>query len=379
MTRSMRLFITLGVALALLGGGAYAAVRVAQSRVDGAIPQTDLFGPSDSAGASPDASPSPSPSPTPPAGADIKGPLNILIVGIDTRESKKGWPPHGDAVLILHVNKDLTSAHLTSLPRDLVVDIPAFKPSRFGGERSKLTHAMTFGAKVPGKSGTWDIARGFELTAKAVSGYTGIKRFDAGAVITFRGYTRLIDALGGVDMHIDQKVVSIHRRPDGKARPACGGCEHGYSGPRMTYKVGMMHLTGWQALDLARQRYLSGGDYSRQRHQRQLLKAMLTKAMSLDVLTDPAKFDEILAALGATLTFDGRGRKPTEFVYALRNVKPANLTLVGLPGGGAYSGGRYLGEKLDGVQSSYFSALRADKLDAWVKTHPKLVNTDPRA
>ena len=373
MTRSARLFILLGVVLALIGGGAYAAVRVAQTRVDEAIPQVDLFGPSDSP--EPSAPPSPSPSPTPPAGADITGPLNFLIVGIDTREAQKGSPPHGDVVMILHVDKTLSNAYLTSLPRDLLVDIPAFKPSRYGGGRSKLTHAMTFGGRVPGKSGTWNIAQGFQLMAKAVSGYTGIKRFDAGAVITFRGYTKLIDALGGVDLYVDQKVVSIHRRPDGVHRAVCRGCEHGYSGPRMTYNVGTRHLTGWQALDYARQRYTTGGEYTRQRHHRQLMKAMLTKALSRDVLTDPAKFDGIVAALGATLTFDGRGRKPTEFLYALRNIRPANLTLTGLPGGGVFTGGGYQGERLDAVQKTYFAALRADTLAAWTKSHPKLVNT----
>jgi anionic cell wall polymer biosynthesis LytR-Cps2A-Psr (LCP) family protein len=194
-------------------------------------------------------------------------------------------------------------------------------------------------------------------------------------VITFRGYNKLIDALGGVDLYIDQKVVSIHRRPDGVHRAACRGCEHGFSGPRMTYNVGTMHLTGWQALDYARQRYTTDGEYARQRHHRQLMKAMLTKALSADVLTDPAKFDGIVTALGATLTFDGRGRKPTEFVYALRNIRPADLTLVGLPGSGVFSGGSYQGERLEATaQKSYFAALRAGTLAAWAKSHPELLN-----
>ncbi|WP_155372636.1 LCP family protein [Catellatospora vulcania] len=369
MTRSTRLFIILGVVLALVGGAAYAAVQVAKDRVDSAIPQVDLFGPSEE----PSPSPSPSASPTPPAGADIKGPLNMLILGRDTREEQKGSPAHGDVVLILHVNKDLTSAYLTSLPRDLVVDIPAFAPSRFRGERSKLTHALTYGARMPG--GKYNIAQGFQLLAKTVGKYTGITRFDAGAVISFNGYIRLVNALGGIDVYVDQKVVSIHRRPDGEHRTTCRGCAHGYSGPRMTYNVGTRHLVGWQALDYARQRYVPGGDYTRQRHQRQLLKAMLTKALSADLLTDPTRLDSVLSALGDTFTFDGRGRKPSEFVYALRNIRPANLTLVGLPGGGVFSGGAYRGERLDAVQSTYFAALRADKLDTWTKTHPTLVNT----
>ncbi|GAA2384370.1 hypothetical protein Cme02nite_66360 [Catellatospora methionotrophica] len=368
MTRSTRLFIILGVVLALIGGAAYAAVQVTKDTVNTAVPQVDLFGPSEE----PSASPSPSASPTPPAGADIKGPLNMLILGRDTREEQKGSPAHGDVVMILHIDKDLTSAYLTSLPRDLLVDIPAFTPSRFRGERSKLTHALTYGARLPG--GKYDIALGFQLLAKTVSKYTGIARFDAGAVISFNGYIRLINAIGGVDIYVDQKVVSIHRRPDGVHRATCRGCEHGYSGPRMTYNVGTRHMNGWQALDYARQRYITGSDYARQRHQRQLIKAMFTKLLSGDVLTRPGRFDEVLSELGQTFTFDGRGRKPMEFVYALRNLRPANLTLVGLPGSGVFSGGAYRGERLNGDQTAYFAALRADKLDAWAKSHPKLLN-----
>jgi hypothetical protein len=105
---------------------------------------------------------------------------------------------------------------------------------------------------------------------------------------------------------------------------------------------------------------------------------MLTKAFSTDLATDPAKLDRVLNALGKTLVFDGRGRKPSEFAYALRNLRPGSVTLVGLPGSGAYSGGRYIGENLSGVQSSYFSALRADRLDSWVRSHSNLVNADRR-
>ena len=50
------------------------------------------------------------------------------------------------------------------------------------------------------------------------------------------------------------------------------------------------------------------------------------------------------------------------------------MTLVGLPGGGAYSGGSYIGENLSSIQVSYFAALRADNLDSYLKSHPTLVN-----
>jgi anionic cell wall polymer biosynthesis LytR-Cps2A-Psr (LCP) family protein len=368
-----RVAILVVVLIALLAGGGYAVARSLRNHVDDSIPQGDLFGPSESP--TPSAGASPTPSPTPPAGSDIKGPLNFLIVGIDTRESIPGWIPHADAIMIMHVDRTLTHAYLTSLPRDLVVDIPAFAPANFGGAHSKITHAMSYGSRVPGSSRANPI-QGFQLVAKAVSGYTGITRFDAGALLTFSGLIKLVNAIGGIDIYVDQKVVSIHKAPSGASRPPCSGCAHGYGGPQATYNVGQMHFVGWQALDYSRQRYTAGGDYTRQRHQRQVIRAIIAKVMKGDVLTNVTHFQSILNALGKSLIFDGRGRKPSEFGYALRNVKAAGMTLVGLPGSGVYSsGGQYLGERLSSVEASYFAAVRSDTLAAWVSTHRNLVNS----
>ncbi|HWH00698.1 MAG TPA: LCP family protein, partial [Pilimelia sp.] len=301
--------------------------------------------------------------------APISGPLNILLVGVDTRESQPAWQPHADAVLILHVPASLDRAYVTSLPRDLLVTIPAFPPARFGGERTKLTHAMSYGSRVPG-GGRPNVAQGFQLLARTVSGYTGIRRFDAGAVLTFRGFDALVDAVGGVQLTVDQRVVSMHRRPDGRHRTLVGG---GYVGPQMVYPPGRRTFNGWQALDYARQRYLSGGDYARQRHHQQLVKALIGKIASLDTVRDPRRLDRVLRALGKTLTFDGRGRRVVDFAYALRRLRPAGVTLVGLPGGGVGSGGGYLGEQLQPVAGRYFAALRGNRLPAFVAANRSLL------
>jgi polyisoprenyl-teichoic acid--peptidoglycan teichoic acid transferase len=360
-TRRVRLIALLGVIALLIGGGVFVTLRL----VGGvnAIPQVDLFGDE-----TPSATPgqTPTPSPTVPPGSDIKGPLNFLILGVDTRETQPGWVPNGDAIMILHVNKDLTKAYLTSLPRDLVVNVP-------GHGTTKITHAMAYGSRVSGTKRV-NYAGGFQLMARTVSNYTGIRRFDAGAILTFTGLKELVNALGGIDIYVDQRVTSIHRRPDGVMRNLCRGCANGYSGPQMVYNVGTMRMSGWMAIDYSRQRYVGGADYTRQRHQRQVIRAIVAKVFSSKIASNPAKVDAIVKSLGKMLTFDGRGRKPMEFAYALRKIGARQITLVGLPGGSAYSGGRYIGENLNGIQSSYFAALRADKLDSFLRSHPTLVN-----
>ena len=310
-------------------------------------------------------------SPTPPPGADITGPLDLLLIGVDTRASIPDWEPHADAIMLLHVDEGLTKGYLTSLPRDLRVDMPAFPEAGFAGGRYKITEAMSRGARRPGSTRP-DAEQGYRLLTRVISDYTGIDSFNAGAVLTFTGMSRLTDALGGITLRIDQKVVSQHRRPDGSLRPlrAGGG---GYVGPQATYLPGTRRLKGWQALDYARQRYTAGGDYTRQRHQRQVVKALLTKALGEGLATDPDKLQQLIGALGELLSYTGE-RDPTEYAYALRNLTPAGLTMVGLPGASVGRGGAYLGEELKPIGRQYLEAVARDDPAGFLAEHPELVH-----
>lgn len=317
---------------------------------------------------SPVGSSSPTPDPTPPPGADLTGPLNLLLVGVDTRVNAPGWEPHADAVLILHVTRALDRAYLFSLPRDLLVDIPAFPKADYQGGRTKLTHAMSYGSRVPGRTRQPDAEQGYELLRSTVSRYTGI-RFDAGAVITFNGFDRLVDSLGGVELYVDQRVTSLHRRPDGRHRSPGPG---GYVGPQMVYEKGERHLTGWQALDYARQRYLAGGDYSRQRHHQQLIRALVRSIFDQGVARDPDRVEEVVRALGETLVYSGGGRRIVDFAYALGGLPPEAFVLVGLPGSSVGQGSGYRGEQLDPVGRRFITELRAGRAESWLTDHPDL-------
>lgn len=308
-------------------------------------------------------------SPPPPPGADITGPLNLLLVGVDTRVSIPDWQPHADTVMLLHVDEGLERGYLYSLPRDLRVDVPAYAKNGYGGGRHKLTEAMSYGSEIIGTDKA-NVSNGYELLSRAVTKYTGIK-LDAGAVLTFNGLSKLTDALGGVTMTIDQKVLSQHRKPDGTARPLAPG-GGGYLGPQAAYLPGTRTLTGWQAIDYARQRYgLPNGDYDRQRHQRQLVKALVTKAQSSGLATDQAKLRSVLGALGDTLVFSGE-RTPLEYAYALRDLTPAGLTSVSLPGDSVFSGGGYIGEQLTPTGRAFLKAVAGGNPGPYLAKHPEL-------
>ncbi|MBL7256981.1 LCP family protein [Paractinoplanes lichenicola] len=346
------LWIGGALAVALLAGGGIAwAVRSG--------PDKPTAAPS-----APTTTPPPAPtSPAPSPGADITGPLDLVLIGVDTRVSIPTWEPHADAIMLLHVEPGLGAAYLYSIPRDTRVAVP-------GHGTRKVTEAMSLGSRVAG-SKVPDVEKGYELLTRTLSGYTGIKQFQAGAILNFGGLARLTDQLGGVDLVIDQKVASRHRKPDGSLRPLSGG---EYTGPQAVYQPGRRHLVGWQATDYARQRYgLPDGDYDRQRHQRQLVAALLTKAMGQGLPTQSEKVDQLVAALGDTFVYLG-GRKPVEYAYALRDLSPSKITRVSLPGRGVGRGSGYLGEQLTEEGRGFVRAVAQGKAGAYLKSHPKLVD-----
>jgi len=359
--RWARLCTIFGVVLMVLSGGSLLGFEAIVARYEGAVTQEDLFG--DAASGSVQEKKS-----------DIKGPLNILLVGIDPRQPTT--PPLADSIMVLHVNASLDSAYLFSLPRDLVVEIPPFKKANFPGETTKLNAAMSFGSHNPKKE-LPDAAQGFELLSLTVSKVTGIKRFDAGAIINFSGFQKIVDAMGGVTMYIDQNVRSEHRQPNGKPRTLKPG-GGGYLGPQATYKKGTHHLKGWQALDYVRQRYpkngVTDGDYGRQRHQQQFVRAMADQALSKDVVTNPIKLDKVLTAAGKSLIFSGRGHKLIEFGFALRNLRSDSIQMIKLPGHGVFEGGKYKGEAFKPIAEDFFAALREGTVDTFVMSHPELLN-----
>jgi len=348
----------------VISGGALVTSQVLVSRYANSVETKDLFGDSAAAGAPKDAK------------SNIKGPLNILLVGIDPRNTTTA--PLSDSIIIVHIPKSMDEAYVFSIPRDLVVDIPPFEKTGFRGGRAKINAAMSYGSSVG--NGKHDVAQGFALLAKTVEQLTGVKTFQAGAIINFGGFKKIVDAMGGVTMKLDQNVKSEHLQPDGSPRPkysrcANNQCAHPYYGPQKQYKKGTYHLQGWEALDYVRQRYgLPKSDYDRQRHQQQFIKAMAAQALSKNVVTNPIKLDRVLHAAGDALIFDGNGHSVVDWGLALKNVRSENMTLVKLPGGGLFEGGAYRGEQLAATADEFFASVQSDSIATFLLNHPDFIN-----
>lgn len=359
-----------GALLMLVSGGALVATELALSRVGGAIREGDLFG---------------QPEEDPNYGEDIAGPLNILLAGLDTRPSRPDETPRADAIMIVHVNQTLDRGYMISLPRDALVDIPPQPESGYLGGRDRLNAAMFHGADpAPGEDGP-NVERGFALLASTISQLTGIERFDAGVVLRFEGFRDIVDAMGGVEVQLQERIVSEHRMPDGTHREVgCGS----YCGPQMVYEPGSppcdeatsadgpfrCELNGWQALDVVRQRKsLDEGDYGRQENQQRVLEAMMDRAVSRDMVTNVPALDRLLQAVGDAMIFDGRGNDVIDFAFALRDLRPGRLVSFGVTGDSVGVGSDYQGEELHPEVFDLFEALNQGQLDQFILEHPDLI------
>ena len=368
-----RLLVIFGALLLVASGGSLVGMRVIANAANSGLPQKDLLGTVRSGSER--------------QHADIKGAKNILLVGIDTRPSwaKSGELSRSDSIILMHVSADRSTTYMISLPRDTYADIPAYDNGKqpYPGGKNKINSAFAFGSR--GLTGDAAEAHGFELLALTVKRLTGITP-DAGAIIDFSGFTKVLQILGKVCMYVDEDVTSIHvgHTADGRqavpyTTDAAGQHPRKVPGVKANvYKKGDHCFTPTEALDYARQRDLladGDSDYGRQRHQQQLLKAILKQAVH-DGLNSPTKLPSLISAIGQSMTVDNGGIALEDWAFAMRGVNPDDLVTI------KTNGGRFNSRSVPGIGSveilndttmQLLNAAKNDTIGSFVQANPTWV------
>jgi anionic cell wall polymer biosynthesis LytR-Cps2A-Psr (LCP) family protein len=315
--------------------------------------------------------------------ATVSGAKNILLVGIDQRpNAAAGTAIRSDSIILMHIAADHKTGYLISLPRDSYVSIPAYNNGvqSYAGGKNKINAAFSFGGR--GLTGAQQLSHGFELLSLTVKKLTGITP-DAGAIIDFQGFQQVVNVLDKVCMYVDEDTTSIHigHTADGKqAAPYAinpdGTINHKIKGVTANfYAKGNHCFTPAQALDFVRQRDLLAnhdGDYGRQRHQQQFLKAVLQQAEH-DGLRSPTKLPSLISAIGKTMTVDTGGISITDWAFAMRGLNPSGLVTIktndgkfnsrSVPGVGSV-------QILDPTSLDLLHAARTDTVAQFVTAHP---------
>jgi LCP family protein required for cell wall assembly len=353
-----RILLICGVVLVVISGIALVGVRLFISRVDSSVAQDNLLGDAGNGNGDP-----------------LSGALDILMIGLDARPGESEAASRADTIIVLHVPASHDRAYLVSVPRDLMVQVKPFAKSGFHGGRAKMTEAFFHGAQ-----GGAGIKGGTELLALTIKDTLGVS-FKAAAIINFESFIQVIEALGGVDMCFDQTVTSKHlvMGPNGSPINIENDPNGKSKGKPITYPKGQCRsLVAWEALDFSRQRYgLPNSDYDRQRHQQQLIKAIVKKATSTGVVTNPGKLNSVIKAAGAAFVVDTGGIPIADFAFGLKGVAANGLVTL------RTNAGKITSQNIDGVSyenltpssKAMFQAVTADKLDTFVAAHPEFVSS----
>jgi LCP family protein required for cell wall assembly len=295
--------VGIAVAVILVAGGSVAGIAIWQvgSSIHGGVHLTDKNGHAVQ--------------PPPDVGA-IEGGVNLLLVGTDTRSGQAGFQDRKDLVassgagsndvnMILHISADHTNATVLSIPRDLIVTIPACPRS------NGTTHPAASGAMF-NYGLTYGGLNCVVLEAEALTGLN----IPYAAEITFDGVIAMSDAVGGVTVCLATPVRDGH--------------------VGLNLPAGNSTLQGAQALAFVRTRYgvADGSDIGRISNQQIFLSALSRQLTSAKVLGNPLQLYSIAKAAASNMTLSDGLTSPTTMVsiaLALKNIGLGNITFVQYP------------------------------------------------
>lgn len=255
--------------------------------------------------------------PSPTAAGDLP-PLNILLMGSDTRvgqggeggSSKVYSTAQSDVVMLVHLSGDRKHAVVMSIPRDTWVHVPSCSNGKttYHDQDGKFNLAFTFG--------------GPNCTVKLFKQVTGIP-VDHFMVVDFNGVKDIINALGGVRLCLKTAISD----PVDLVK---------HQGSGLDLKAGNQLIMGDQGLAFLRVRHNvgDGSDLGRLDRQHAFLAAMVKQALDTSLLTNPVRLYKMLdtttKAISADKGLSNLGALK-DLAQSLTGLKPSQVTFVTIP------------------------------------------------
>lgn len=232
------------------------------------------------------------------------GRTNVLILGMGG-EGHDG-PLLTDTIILLSYNYEKNEVYMVSIPRDMIIKTE-------DGMYKKINNLYSIGENI--EKGT-----GLEYAKKNIEKNIGIP-IHYGASVDFFGFKEIVDALGGVDVYIDNSFID-------------------YQYPTENHKIqtikftkGAHHLDGIEALQFARSRHgividgsgFEGSDYARSQRQMKIISAIKDKVLSFSTITNPEKISKLFKILNEYIKTDVETWEAIRFAELLRQIDKANI------------------------------------------------------
>ena len=218
--------------------------------------------------------------------------VNVLLLGRGGYENDA--PYLTDSIMAVTIDPASGRVSMVSIPRDLVIGMNLqSNPSRVWYNKINAAYEVPYtniiccvASQYEGRDG------GGHAAEHEVGKVTGLT-FDRYIAVDFKAFRDMVNALGGVDICLSTNL-------DDYSYPSYGGGYH-----PIHFKAGCQHLSGEQALQIARSRHAEqaaqSSDFGRARRQQDIMQAIKKKATTINGFS---KAPALLSALQNNITTD---------------------------------------------------------------------------
>ncbi len=223
-----------------------------------------------------------------------KDKATVMIMGVDERADVVG---RSDTLMIATLDSDKNQAALLSVPRDTRVKIK-------GHGFDKINAAYAYGGR--------------KLTQETIESLLNT-HIDHYIKINVHGFTKIIDALGGIDIDVEKRMYYEDPWDDD-------------GGLYIDLQPGMQHMDGKTAITYVRYRD-EEGDIGRIKRQQNFMKAVMDKLVSPTIIP---KLPAIVSAVSDSVETDMSVSEILSFLGTLQDAKDNGLKSEMLPGKPVY-------------------------------------------
>ncbi len=224
------------------------------------------------------------------AGKSVTEPFTILLMGIDSTDEvlERNAVANGDTLILVTFNPKTLNATMLSIPRDSYVPIACWANK----DENKITHAAAYGN---------------DCMINTIENYFDVN-IDYYAKINFKGLVKLVDAVGGIEVNVEQALCTDNSDRTGV----------------VCIESGLQTLNGEQALVYARNRkQLVNGDFGRNYHQQIIIMALMNKVKEIK---DAGTFMNILNTVSNSVDTNFTTKQILSFYNIAKDIVKRSLS-----------------------------------------------------
>jgi len=230
---------------------------------------------------------------------------NIMLIGQAAREGEDYRL--SDSNILVSINREKKTITLTSILRDLRVNIPAYDGHGAGFNRINVVYHL-------GSYYTGEKIDSMKMMEQCIENNFGVK-VDHVIEIDFKIFETIVDMFGGVDVELTAEEAKFLLN------------NYWYHEPVWDLKEGMNHLDGFTTLCYARLRKVGNGDWDRTARQRAIITQLFNMAKNVNIMVLNNAFKQLLPMITTDMTNEEITNYAFEFLPMLSGLSIQSQTI----------------------------------------------------